>query len=142
MSLLVAVITLTLLVAVPAAVVFTWYRCHVRLRAKGYGRFVITAALLLSFLASFSLLSRTGNNVLVAFGSPTAWVLFVTGVARVAPMRPAGPRAVRPRFSRRRAGRRRALMPTVLAWLGDGRRRRDDAVLSLAAADPHHCPAG
>jgi hypothetical protein len=111
---LVGVITLALLVAVPTALIFTWYRCHVRLRAKGYGRFVITLSFLLALFASFSVFSRTGNDVLMTLGAPAAWVLFVIGLARVVPAHTGGAQR---RLPRRRAGRRRAFVPAMFAWL-------------------------
>ena len=108
------VVAVLLLLALAASVIFTWYRCHIRLRAKGYGRFVISALLLLSFAATFWLLSNNGSDSLEVFGTPMVWILFAIGIARVLPTR-AGGRAAP--LAPRRAGRRSALVPNALGWL-------------------------
>jgi hypothetical protein len=103
-----------LLLGLAALVMFTWYRCHLRLRAKGYGRFVIALSFFLSLTAAFWLLSRFDNAVLPVLGAPVMWMLFAIVTARVLPTR-AGGRAAS--LARRRSGRRRAFMPTALGWL-------------------------
>ena len=97
------VVAVVLMLALAAVVIFTWYRCHVRLRAKGYGRFVISALLLLSLVAVFWLFSEIGNANFTVFGIPTIWILLAIGIARVLPTR-AGGRAAP--LVPRRAGRR------------------------------------
>ena len=115
MSFVTAVITFVLLAAFPAALIFTWYRCHVRLREKGFGRFPITTCFLITLIASFYLLSTAGNDVLTVFGAPLVWMLLAIVVARVAPRRAGS--AAASQLGERRAGRRTALRPLAFAWL-------------------------
>ena len=99
------VVAVVLMLALAALLVFTWYRCHVRLRAKGYGRLVISALLLLSLIAVFWLFSEIGNANFTVFGIPTIWILLAIGIARVLPTR-AGGRAARWRHGGQDAGAR------------------------------------
>lgn len=115
MSFLTAVITFVILAAFPIAVVYAWYRCHLGLRAKGYGRFVITLSFFVSLIASFLLLSGTASDVITVFGAPAIWILFVVGIARVAPVRARGLNPIP--LAPRRAGRRPAVMPATFGWL-------------------------
>jgi hypothetical protein len=91
------------------AVVIVWYRCHVRLRAKAYGRLAISGA----FVASFLLCLGAVSSVLGPQASQDAaddrafpiaallWILLILGLSRIAI-------AYR---SRRMSGRRRSLVP-------------------------------
>jgi hypothetical protein len=94
------------------AVVIAWYRCHVRLRAKAYGRLAISSA----FVASFLLCLGTMSSVLGPQASQDAaddrafliaapiWILLILGLSRIAI-------AYR---SRRMSGRRWSLVPYAL----------------------------
>jgi hypothetical protein len=108
------VIAVVLMLALAASVILTWSRCHVRLGAKGYGRFVISSLLLLSLVAVFWSFSDVGNAIFTVFGIPTLWILFAIGIARALPTR-AGGRAAP--LAPRRAGRRSTLVPNALGWL-------------------------
>jgi len=94
------------------AVVIVWYRCHVRLRAKAYGRLAISIA----FAASFLLCLGTVSSMLSPWATQDAaddrafliaaliWILLTLGVSRIAITR----------GSRRISGRRRSLVPLGL----------------------------
>lgn len=108
------VVAAALLLILAALLIFTWYRCHVRLRAKGYGRFVTFVLLLLSVILTVWLLSRIDNDIFRVLGIPVLWMLFGAGLARALPARAGGRAAL---LAPRRAGRRGALMPKTLGWL-------------------------
>jgi hypothetical protein len=104
-----------------AAAVFAWIRCRARLRAKGYGPFLVTSCFLASFLACYVLvywilIGAAGNGTNAStgtreaawlLGTPLVWALLVAGFAYVAPARK----------SRRISGKRKSSMPRLLGWL-------------------------
>jgi hypothetical protein len=116
-SLLTFIIGLGLLVAL----IWTWNRCRVRLRAKGYGWiFTIVGSVVLMefcFVIAGLLVDRLKSDVAVTLGLPALWIGLAIPLTRLLPDRsPAARHQRRLRRGERRAGARGALRASIWAW--------------------------
>ena len=118
MSFLTGLITSVVLIAPFAALVYTWYRCHKQLRAKGYGPLLISVPLLTLLFACFAVAAPIANEVVKVFGPPFLWIAAALLLATVVPARKGAVKDGRiVQVGERQAGKRRALGAAVWGWV-------------------------
>lgn len=103
------------------ALIWTWYRCHVRLRAKGYGWIftIVGSAVLIGpcFIIAGLLLGLLKSDVAVTLSLPALWIALAILLTRLLPDRsPAARHRRRLRRGERRSGARGALRASIPAW--------------------------
>ena len=100
-----------------AALVYTWYRCHKRLRASGYGPVLISVVFCLLLIVSLAIGGSTrGEAVLVV--PYVLWIGVVLAITWMLPVRKGAVKDGRVvQVGERRAGKRRALNATIWGWV-------------------------
>ena len=113
MSSLIGLLTTILLVAL----VYTWYRCHKRLHAKGYGRALISIVFSVLLFVCLAFMGSTQNEAMKVV--PLAlWIATALALALGIPARKGAVKDGRVvQVGERHAGKRRALGATIWGWV-------------------------
>jgi hypothetical protein len=114
MSSLAGLLVIALLLALP----YVWYRCHSRLRAKGYGRALITTAFVVLLFTCLAIGGSLTDERVSAVAPFALWIATSLAITWLAPYLEGSIKDGRVvHRGRRTTGKRRALRATVLGWV-------------------------